>query len=628
MLHFNLNNRKSNIMYKITFLLVALVALFASCTKESSGLLDPATSVLDDKQVFSSAPYADQYLNDIYGWLVPVYATTGNAGTRWRGTDALLEVSTDNGSSNLGGTFRTFNTGAYSAALFGGMFWYSDWQQSFQAIRACNLYLKHIDDVPLDLEYSFDEPTRTNRKAEAVFLKAWFYAELCKEFGGLPLMDEPLDIAQNMELPRSTYDETVVYIVKLCDQAAAVLPNEYPDYQLGRVTKGAALALKARTLLYAASPLWNNSAKPEDSPFRGKYDPNKWRVAAEACKAVIDFNNTNHIYSLDPDISSMFLIYNQKNPEWIFEHRMRNQAYMTYISIPVGMWSAKGPTKTGCNQVTYNMVKQYEVIKNGKAYSIDDANSGYNPNDPYKNRDPRFYRDCMFNGSKYQGRTAVLGVNGPDGTVKTFNNPAEISPYYTYVFSIKFADLTLTANGTGDGRNPSGISTTGSNYPYIRYAEVLLDYAEAMNEAFGPEVDGLGNGYTAWDAVNEVRTRAAYQPKGEYMGYTGSMPQIEKGLLKEQMRAKIHHERRVEFTFEEHRFWDCRRWKEAPDADIQAQTPTWGAGGTITYPISTIETRPWFSQFYRMPIPENETFSDPNLEQNPGYNLSKESSED
>lgn len=611
-------------MYKITFLLIAVVVLFASCAKDQSSLLDPATSVITDKDVFSDARYADQFLTDVYGWLVPVYATTGNAGTRWRGTDALLETTTDNGSSNLGaGTFRTFNTGAWSAATYSGMFWYADWTQSYQAIRAINLYLKNIDNVPFDTEYGFDAEKKANRIAEAKFLEAWFYAELCKEFGGLPLITEPVDIAADMKFPRATYDETVTFIVKLCDEAAAVLPDSYASDEWGRVTKGAALALKARTLLYAASPLWNNSAKPDDSPYRGKYDANKWKLAAQACAEVIKMNK----YSLNTDISNMFLIYQTENPEWIFEHRMRPQAYMTYISIPTKVWTSPGPTKNGCNQVTYNMVKEYEVIKNGVAYSIDDPASGYNPNDPYKNRDPRFYRDCMFNGSKYQNKTAVFGVNA-EGSNKTLMNPIEVSSYYTYVFNIKFADLTITSNGSSyDGRNPAYTQNHGANYPYIRYAEILLDYAEAMNEAYGPEVDALGIGKTALQALNEVRTRAKYMPKQEYMGYTGGMPAVASGLSKDQLREKIRHERRVELTFEEHRFFDCRRWKIAPDEEIKAQIPTWQADGSVTYPIITIETRPWDNRMFRMPIPENETFSDPALKQNPGYNRSEEATE-
>ena len=608
-------------MYKITFLLITVVLLFGSCTKDQSSLLDPATTGITDKDVFASALYADQFLTDIYGYLVPVLATTGNNGCRWRGSDGLLETTTDNGSSNLTSVapFRTFNSGGFTAAT-GGMFYQADWVTSYQAIRACNLYLSHIDEVPLDPQYDFDEATRTNRKAEATFLMAWNYAEIAKQFGGLPLVKTVLGVADDMKIPRSTYDETVKYIVELCDQAAAILPTSYPDYQLGRVTKGAALALKARTLLYAASPLWNNSAKPADSPFRGKYDAEKWKKAAEACAAVINMNQ----YSLYSDLSTLFTT--RTNQEIIFAHMQLPEAYQTQLSVPFRLYPAGAGAKSGCNQVTYNMLKEYEILKDGIAYSITDPASGYNPNDPYKNLDPRFYRDCIFNGAKFQGKTVSVGVAEP-GALAPIHNNAEISPYYTYVYNTKFADLTIVINV--EAKNPAYGQTTNQNYPYIRYAEILLDYAEAMNEAFGPEVDGLSNGKTALWAVNEVRTRAKYQAKQEYMGYpvnTG-MPAIATGLSKDQLRDKIRHERRVELTFEEHRFWDCRRWKIAPDEDIKAQIPTYKANGTIEYPIVTIENRPFNTRNFRMPIPENELFANPNLKQNPGYNLSEEASE-
>jgi len=609
-------------MYKINLLLICIVLLFASCAQDQSKLLDPATSVITDKDVFASAQYADRFLTDCYGWILPVYATTGNNGTRWRGTDGMLEITTDNGSSNLNTNsgFGTFNTGAWTAAST-GMFWGSDWTQGFQAIRALNLYLKNIDNVPVDPEYNFDESVRANRKAEAKFLLAWFYAELNKEFGGLPIVKDVFAVADNMKVPRSTFDETVAYITTLCDEAAAVLPISYPDDQLGRVTKGAALALKARTLLYAASPLWNNSAKPLDSPYRGKYDANKWKLAAQACKAVIDMG----IYDLHPDLSNLFTTVTNK--EIIFAHMMRPQCYMTMISVPYKLNKTGVGGKSGCNQVSYNMVKQYEILKNGVAYSIDDPASGYDPNDPFKNRDPRFYRDCMFNGSKFMGQTVSVGVAEAGAPKTPIHNCSEISPYYTYVYAVKFADLTYQISV--DGRNPVNTPVNFANYPYIRYAEILLDYAEAMNEAYGPEVDGLGIGMTALQAVNKVRTRAAYVPgKQEYLGYAGSMPEIPSGLSKDAMRTKIHHERRVELTYEEHRFWDCRRWKEAPDEDILAQIPTYKADGTVQYPIQVIDHRPFDSKMYRMPIPESETFADPELKQNPGWNMSEETSED
>jgi hypothetical protein len=187
------------------------------------------------------------------------------------------------------------------------------------------------------------------------------------------------------------------------------------------------------------------------------------------------------------------------------------------------------------------------------------------------------------------------------------------------VFSVKFADQAL--NVTWDARSASAGTRVHQNYPYLRYAEVLLNYAEAMNEAFGPDVDGLGIGKTALQAVNEVRTRAKYVAgKSEYLGLTGGMPPLTTGS-KDQVRTKIHHERRVELSYEEHRFWDVRRWKVLPSTmtDIKAQIPVYKKNGTLEYVIKTIDTRYFDAKMYRMPIPQSELLANPLLVQNPGW---------
>ncbi len=591
----------------------------SSCI-DSSDLLDPeSVASLTEEEVFSDAAYAMRFLNSVYGDLMPVVPQTGNIGTRWGG-DVMLEVSTDHGTTNVttGHSVFNFNSGSWTPAS--STFSTSDWNRSWQAIRASNLYLRHADNIPVNPEFNFDSATRDIRKGEAIFLKAFNYAELAKQFGGLPIKDDIYEITDDLALPRSTFDETIDYIVKLCDDAAQLLPLEHPEYDYGRVTKGAAMALKARMLTYAASPLWNNSQKPEDSPFRGKYDPQKWVVAARANADVINLN----YYALHNNISDLFIT--RVNPELIFIHVNQVCAWMTAISVPTFLYPPGGLGKSGCNQVTYNMIKQYEILKDGKAYSIDDPNSGYDPQDPYKNRDPRFYRDCMFNGYRFQGKTVELGETEPGATKTPAHNPTENSSYYSHVYSIKFADLDLVINW--DARSPAG-GGTNQNYPYIRYAEILLNYAEAMNEAFGPEADGLGNGKTALWAVNEVRTRAQYPNRQEYLGQTGGMPPIESGLSKEVLREKIRHERRVELSFEEHRFWDLRRWKVDPATltNIQAQVPIWQVDGTVRYEIKTIDTRYFDEKMYRMPIPEKELFTNPNLVQNPGYTYSPEAAE-
>jgi hypothetical protein len=607
-------------MKKFLFTII-ICPLLMGCSEDSSNLLDPATSGISEEDVFTDARNAMLFLNDIYGDLLPVIPQTGNKGMRWPATDAMLEVTTDNASTNISSgavPFHTFNTGAWTplTSTFSTTEWESDWT----SIRACNLFLSHIDNVPLNTEYQFTESVRQIRKGEAIFLKAFFYSEMMKQFGGLPIIDNVVKITDEMNVPRNTFDETVEYISGLCAQAAALLPEEQPDYDYGRATRGAALALKARVLLYAASPLWNNPLKPSDSPFRGRYDADKWKQAAQAAAAVIAMNK----YELHANISDLFLT--RVNPELIFVHLNQPCSYMTSLSIPVGLCPSGRFDKSGANQVTYNLVKEYEVLRDGKAYPIDDPASGYDAQNPYVNRDPRFYRDCMFNGYKYQGKTARFGT-ADNGASAPESNPGEVSSLYTYVFSIKFADLNLILNF--DARNPNNGSKTNQNYPYLRYAEVLLNYAEAMNEAFGPETDGLGNGKTARWAVNEVRTRSRY-PEGddhpEYLGQTGGMPPVPSGLSKETMREKIRRERRIELAFEEHRFWDVRRWMLEPSSMtvIQAQIPVWDTDGKVRYEIRTIQERVFEKKMYRMPIPEQQIYANPTLVQNPGWNFSPE----
>src|SRR5690606_4771725 len=233
----------------------------------------------------------------------------------------------------------------------------------------------------------------------------------------------------------------------------------------------------------------------------------------------------------------------------------------------------------GNTNVTYNMIKEYEVLNGGVAYSVDDPLSNHNFNDPYKNRDPRFYRDCIYNGAKLFLGTAKTAEFGEvaDGVAKVPAHNFPVSPtshLNTYVYSVKFADLTLNVTWN-NVRSPGAGARTNQNYPYLRYAEVLLNYAEAVNEAYGPEVVPSGGTLTALQALNQVRTRAQYvSDKPEYLGQTGGMPPLAGGITKEVFRSKLQHERRVEFSFEEHWFWDFRRWKLTPDNEIKVQVPS------------------------------------------------------
>lgn len=587
------------------------MAACLSCTKDGADLLDPTTS-RGINDVFGNATNSDKFLMDIYRQILPVLPRTDFAGSRWR-HNYLLDVGTENGSSNIQGNLpvRDYNAGSLTPSST-GLFSYNDWRDGFVAIRACYLFLANIDQVPIDPQFNFDENTRKIRKAEAKWLLAFNYAELTKEFGGVPIIKNVIGPLDDATVARSSFDETIAYVVQLCDEAALDLPVAYADNELGRATKGAALALKARMLLYAASPLWNDSSSPADSPFNGSYDAGKWLKAAQAAQVVMDLN----AYQLHQDIATLF--NTRTNTEIIFARMQEPMAYFSATNVPYRLYNGTGAYNLGgANQVTYNMVKEYEVLKNGIAYLVDDPASGHNFQDPYKNRDPRFYRDCIYNGAQILGKAAEFGDVAP-GVAKSPAHNMLASIYNTYVFNVKFCDLTL--NVTWVARSPSAGTRTNQNYPYLRYAEILLNYAEAMNEVYGPEGVGPGLTRTALDALNEVRTRAKYPAgKPEYMGLTGGMPPVASGLGKDEFRLKLRHERRVEFCFEEHWFWDFRRWKLTPDLDIKAQIPVWVSPTAVEYQIKTIDNRYFDPKMYRMPIPQVEIQANPKLIQNPGW---------
>lgn len=616
-------------MNKYLYIALSVILLNLSCT-DSSSLLDPEISTgINGEDVFKQAKYAEQYLLQIYDQLIPVIPHSA-AGTRWRSPDVYLDAVSDDGHAEAqwGGS-PAFNLGAWTASS--GSFSNSDWEMYWASIRDCNIFITNIDNVPDDAQLEYDNEKRAVRKAEATFLLAWNYAELTKGFGGMPIITKAtFNLAadnEDMKQPRATYDATIDFICNLCDEAAKTLPEEWKGINYGRVTKGAALALKARVLLHAASPLWNNKDKPAgDTPFRGQYDVQKWVKAAEETAVVLKMEG---LYSLLP-IEELFLT--RVNSEFIFARMQMPQSYATGVSFPPKFYTLSF-NNGGINQVTYNMIKQYEIITDGKAYDIGDPNSGYNPQDPYKNRDPRFYRDCLFNGCKILEQVAEFGVSGDGVAPKgAYNDPYQ-GPMDTYVYSIKFADTHLKINW--DNRFYYRGAGAEANFPYIRFAEMYLNYAEAMNEAFGPEVDGLGNGMTALWALNRVRTRSKYADSSKFTNYPDgktAMPPVTSGLTQEQFRERVRRERRVEFAYEEFRFWDVRRWMVPVNelTKIEAQIPVWymeNGVKKVRYEIRNTENRVMETKMYRMPIPESQIFSNPNLVQNPGWPYSPEDAE-
>jgi hypothetical protein len=426
---------------------------------------------------------------------------------------------------------------------------------------------------------------------EARFLRAFFYFELAKRYGGVPLDTTILTSAEANSISRASYDDVVKFIVRECDSAIAKLPVSYASTvfisgETGRATKGAAMALKARTLLYAASPLHNPTN-----------DASKWVAAANAAKALIDQLGANYT-PLRAYTSVVNSISSSANKELILE--VRSATSSTFESANTAIGFIGGNTGT-CP--TQNLVDAYEMKQTG--LGINEAGSGYDPANPYATsgtaqRDPRLAMTILYNGAIWKTPQFVKsyygGLNGPP----TAN--ATRTGYYIKKYMFESVSL-----------DPISLSTALHYWVLFRYAEVLLNYAEAMNEAYGPQVAGPAplNNLTALEAVNIVRARTGI-----------AMPAFPAGMSQYAFRDKLRNERRVELAFEDHRFWDIRRWKIGPstttirgvDATLVTLSPF-----VCTYTPKIVETRVWDDKMYLYPIPQTELFINHNLVQNPGW---------
>lgn len=445
------------------------------------------------------------------------------------------------------------------------------WGRSYRSIREINYALNNISKVTMS------DARRQVLTGELKFLRAYRYHDLIRNYGRVVLIGDNVselgdDLTNQALFTRADIKSGIDYAVAQLDQAAALLPqNNDGTWQLGRATKGAALALKARLLLYGASPLYNSAST--------------WTAAATAAKAVMDLNK----YSLYTGGYGKIFTSNDNN-EIIFGRLYARGARHVCLEI------ANGPNSYnawGGNVPLQNMVDDYEMIDGTK---ISDSNTSYDAKAPYKNRDPRFYATILYNDAAYRSSTIqTFTPGGKDSKDGPSNWNTSKSGYYLR----KFMDDTLPID------NPWDIAGT-QTWIYIRYAEVLLNYAEAQNEAVGPDA-------SVYAAVNAIRQRTGV-----------GMPALPTGLTQAQMRSRIQQERRIELAFEEHRFYDVRRWKIAPTTE---NVPAYGveigknSSGAYTYSRKEALTgRSFTDKQYWLPIPRPEIQASNNkLEQNPGY---------
>ncbi|MFT4024973.1 MAG: RagB/SusD family nutrient uptake outer membrane protein, partial [Flavihumibacter sp.] len=450
------------------------------------------------------------------------------------------------------------------------------WPRSYRSIREVNFALNGLPGLPVS------EAHRTMLEGELQFIRAFRYHDLIRNYGRVVLVgDKVSSLTDNLQDPsnfvRASIKEGIDYTVAQLDEAAAKLPeNNDGNWQPGRATKGAALALKARLLLYAASPL---------------YAAGNWDAAANAAQDVINMGK----YSLyQGGYGSLFLDGNHN--EVIFARYYTKNANHTHLEIANG---PNGYGGWGGNLPLQNLVDDYGM-SNGK--SIDDPGSGYDPANPYANRDPRFYETILFNGAAYRGSTIeTFTPGGKDSKDGPDNWNTSKTGYYLKKFM----------NDAYPLQNPWG-NAGFQPWIYFRYAEVLLNFAEAANEAWGPDVVPAGGTMSARDALNLIRSRTGV-----------AIPPVATGLSQEQFRQVVRKERRVELAFEEHRYYDVRRWQIA---DVVENTPAYGitvtkTGNNYTYSTKVaLDGKKFSQQHYWLPIPRAEIQASSNqLEQNPGY---------
>lgn len=522
-------------------------------------------SYLEKEDIFSDWNRTQSFLSDIYASLPLGFTPVGGAMRASAADDAefVLDYS----------SVQKFNDGSWSSIQTLD----DQWGQMYSGIRAVNLLLEEVKGRTFD-DYKWtdtyvDEMTQFNNYPhEARFLRAFFYLQLIQRYGSVPLITTVLTEDEANAISPTSYDDIVNYIVSECDAIIPLLPVSYTAFtsakETGRATKGAAMALKARTLLYAASPLHNPSGTVQ-----------KWVDAAKAAKDII--NTTT--YSLEANYNAF--LNNVTSKELILERREGNQNYFERANFPIGY---EGGNTGNCP--TQNLVDAYEMRTNG--LSISDPLSGYNPLDPYAGRDPRFALTILYNTSTFKSKPLEIWVGGANAAPKT---NATKTGYYLKKYVIEAVSL-----------DPNSTSTRQHTWVLFRYGEVLLNYAEAMNEAYGPE-SASDLGMTALQAVNLIRTRA-------------KMPVFPVGLTKDQFRSKLQNERRVELAFEEHRFWDIRRWKIGDTTrDIYGMEIIKNADGTYKYTKKLVERRVYEDKMNLYPIPLSEIYKNDKLKQNTGW---------
>ncbi len=577
--------------------LILFSVIFVSCKKESF-LGKTKSTDLDEKTVFADSAYTMNFLNGIYsdiGFSVAPnrFKTKGLNGIELNGGG--LDAASDEAEGALSGSVNTyiqFASGTVNPAIVTD----DAWRISYTSIRRVNIFLRNL---PLA---KFSNKLKIRTKAEARFLRAWYYFILLEHYGGVPLMgDSVYNATDDIPKVRNTFEECINYIVGECDAVAGDLDWVQVAENYGRVNKAACKGLKSRVLLYAASPLFNGGQISDRTELRlltgyPSADPNRWKLAEDAALEII--NSTQYSLLTDNTTEPGYGFYQ------VFTQRKSSELIFARMQGPnrelEGFWQP--PTRGVSNPAAYPYLDLAEAFGMSNGLPITDPASGYDESHPYNNRDPRFNNTFI--------RDQTLVVRRPEITKFPVNiyidatDPGRVTSGQDAIYKGTptgfYTNKMLNRDVVSDWFN----TNTNRCFPLIRYAEILLNFAEARNERLpAPDAE-------IYNAVEEIRKRAGLNPFA-----------LPAGLSTSGMRAVIQNERRLELAFEGHRFFDVRRWKIAEvteNKQMHGTEPTKMATGT-TYRTINVRKHVFDKRMYLWPIPLSEVSKSSQLLQNPGY---------
>lgn len=626
---------RSNIILSYAILLLALAGTL-SCQKDFLDI-NP-TDQVPSGTTWQDAALSEAFVSGIYNQYLGVGGFT---------EEMLASFSDEAVFTHTGRGINTINEGSANPSNIGFLPGSYSWQNMYNGIRATNITLENLADPKIDT-------TLANRlKGEAHFLRAFFYQQLLRFYGGVPLITKNYGLDEDYSAARSTYEACVNFIVADCDTATWLLNDRQMDK--GRTSALATLALKSRVLLYAASdlhylpvatakfPELGSHPQPELFGYTGGTRASRWQLAKQAAKTAMDLGSGYKLDLVAPatadegKLNYMSIAMSGYSKaagmdasaavEMIWG-RYYNLNVNTGAGVSIGLYNGPNGYHNWAGNTPIGIFVDDFELSNGTPF---DWGNPLHKAAPFKNRDPRFYATVLYDGADWKPRNLVSGNVDPANQIQTGK------------YDLIQGGSKITFNGL-DTRSSSIEDWNGSRtgyymrkfidpdpkiaeantrqlipWPFIRYTEVVFNYIEACLE--------LGEDAEARTWLNRIRFRAG-------------MPAIPASTSGQALKNKYRNERRIEMSFEEQRYHDARRWMIAPETLGRKLTfinivGNFKAGKQMSGPYKHDETiysytytpvtdqahenRKWVNRMYYAPISRDEMNKNESLEQNPGY---------